>query len=101
MKHLLLAFVALLMAPVAHPQAAQSSPEYSIAAIRYATRLQYPVAALLMGAPLDEKLDVPMVICLLRGAGPTRPAHSGARPENGPTPSRLTNAHRPHQPAPQ
>ncbi len=78
MKHLLLAFVALLMAPVAHPQAAQSSPEYSIAAIRYATRLQYPVAALVMGAPLDEKLDVPMVIWLLRGGGHTILVDSGS-----------------------
>ncbi len=46
-----------------------SAPEYSIEAIRYATLPQFPTAALVMGAPKDEKLDIAMVIWLVRGGG--------------------------------
>lgn len=42
-------------------------PEYKIEAIRYATISQFPVASLVMGAPEDEKLDIAMVIWLIRG----------------------------------
>lgn len=43
------------------------APEYSIEAIRYATLPQFPTAALVMGAPKDEKLDIAMVVWLVRG----------------------------------
>ena len=48
-----------------------SSPEYSIQAIRYAILPGFPVAALVMGAPKDEKVDIAMVIWLIRGGGRT------------------------------
>jgi glyoxylase-like metal-dependent hydrolase (beta-lactamase superfamily II) len=49
------------------PQAA----EYSIEAIRYATVRAFPVASLVIGAPREERLDIAMVIWLLRGHGRT------------------------------
>src|SRR5712691_11041860 len=44
-----------------------SSPEYSIQAIRYASAVNEPVAALVMGAPKDEKIEIAMVFWLIRG----------------------------------
>ena len=46
-----------------------SSPEYSIQAIRYASAANEPVAALVMGAPKDEKIEIAMVFWLIRGGG--------------------------------
>jgi glyoxylase-like metal-dependent hydrolase (beta-lactamase superfamily II) len=48
-----------------------SVSEYSIQAIRYAVSPGFPVAALVMGAPGDEKVDIAMVIWLIRGGGRT------------------------------
>jgi glyoxylase-like metal-dependent hydrolase (beta-lactamase superfamily II) len=45
--------------------------EYSIQAIRYATLPGFPVAALVIGAPIDEKVNIAMVIWLIRGSGRT------------------------------
>ncbi|HEY4229152.1 MAG TPA: MBL fold metallo-hydrolase [Thermoanaerobaculia bacterium] len=42
---------------------------YSIQAIRYATIREFPVSALVMGAPEEEKLDIAMVLWLIRGGG--------------------------------
>src|SRR2546423_9776161 len=66
-----LASVALLLFAVTLPgmQAAPNASEYSIQAIRYATLPGFPVAGLVMGAPKDEKLDIAMVIWLIRGGG--------------------------------
>jgi glyoxylase-like metal-dependent hydrolase (beta-lactamase superfamily II) len=44
------------------------APEYSIQAIRYADSRD-SVADLVMGAPKDEKIDIVMVIWLIRGGG--------------------------------
>ena len=44
-------------------------PSYSIDAIRYATVPQFPVRALVMGAPDAEKLDIAMVVWLIRSGG--------------------------------
>ena len=44
-------------------------PEYSIEAIRYGTIAGFPVSALVMGAPKDEKTDIAMVVWLIRGGG--------------------------------
>ena len=44
-------------------------PSYSIDAIRYATVPQFPLRALVMGAPESEKLDIAMVVWLIRGSG--------------------------------
>src|SRR5881394_2879418 len=49
--------------------AATGKPEYSIEAIRYGTIAGFPVSALVMGAPKDEKTDIAMVIWLIRGGG--------------------------------
>ena len=44
-------------------------PEYSIEAIRYGTITSFPVAALVIGAPKGEKMDIAMVVWLIRGGG--------------------------------
>jgi glyoxylase-like metal-dependent hydrolase (beta-lactamase superfamily II) len=46
-----------------------STPDYSIEAIRYASAVDEPVAALVMGAPKDEKIEIAMIIWLIRGGG--------------------------------
>lgn len=48
---------------------AQTAPEYSIQAIRYADSPGDSVADMVMGAPKDEKLDTVYVIWLIRGGG--------------------------------
>jgi glyoxylase-like metal-dependent hydrolase (beta-lactamase superfamily II) len=49
--------------------AASSTPDYSIQAIRYADSADVPVGELVMGASMDEKVDIAMVIWLVRGGG--------------------------------
>ena len=63
MKYVLLLSAAFLSAAPA------AQPDYSIQAIRYATITGFPVAALVMGAPKDEKIDIAMVVWLIRGGG--------------------------------
>jgi glyoxylase-like metal-dependent hydrolase (beta-lactamase superfamily II) len=48
-----------------------ASPEYSIDAIRYATVPGFPLSGLIPGAPADQKIDIAMVVWLIRGAGHT------------------------------
>jgi glyoxylase-like metal-dependent hydrolase (beta-lactamase superfamily II) len=57
----------LAAAPAATPS--PSTPEYRIQAIRYATIKDFPVSELVIGAPADEKIDIAMVIWLIRGGG--------------------------------
>ena len=64
---LVLFFCALLGS--ARPGDVQARPDYSIQAIRYGTIKNFPVSALVMGAPKDEKTDIAMVVWLIRGAG--------------------------------
>ena len=65
MKKLLVALIAVCCwAP-----ACFSAPEYTIQAIRYASSPGFPVAALVMGAPKEEKIDIAMVVWLIRGGG--------------------------------
>jgi glyoxylase-like metal-dependent hydrolase (beta-lactamase superfamily II) len=47
------------------------APEYSIQAIRYASSPDVPVSELVVGGPKDQKVDVAMVVWLLRGGGHT------------------------------
>lgn len=47
--------------------AAPPQPEYSIEAIRYGTIRDFPVSDLVMGAPETEKVDIAMVVWLIRG----------------------------------
>jgi glyoxylase-like metal-dependent hydrolase (beta-lactamase superfamily II) len=49
--------------------ASASTPEYSIQAIRYATSPDVPVSELVIGAPKDERVEIAMVIWLIRGGG--------------------------------
>jgi glyoxylase-like metal-dependent hydrolase (beta-lactamase superfamily II) len=47
------------------------SPEYSIEAIRYAISPGVPVAELVVNGPKDQKVDIAMVVWLIRGGGHT------------------------------
>ncbi|MGB6247998.1 MAG: N-acyl homoserine lactonase family protein [Terriglobales bacterium] len=49
--------------------AEQSKPNYEIYAIRYATIPGFPVAELVAGADRERKLDIAMMIWLIRGNG--------------------------------
>jgi glyoxylase-like metal-dependent hydrolase (beta-lactamase superfamily II) len=61
------AFAGLALMAFAPP----SPPSYSIEAIRYATVPQFPLSRLVMGAPETEKIDIAMVVWLIRGGGKT------------------------------
>ena len=71
MKPFLIAalFASLLGAP--------ATPEYSIQAIRYATAPDVPVSELVVGGPKDVKIDIAMVVWLIRGGGHTILLDSG------------------------
>ncbi|MGH9497835.1 MAG: N-acyl homoserine lactonase family protein [Terriglobales bacterium] len=56
----------LLMIPVAE---GQTKPQYEVYAIRYATLPDFPVADLVAGAEPGRKLDIAMMIWLVRGNG--------------------------------
>ena len=49
----------------------QTTPEYSIEAIRYGTIPQFRVAGLVMGAPEEERMDIAVVVWPIRGEGRT------------------------------
>jgi len=70
---LLLILVAGALFSVApHSLHAQTAvPAYSIDAIRYATVPNFPLAGLIPGAPADQKIDLAMVMWLIRGGGRT------------------------------
>jgi glyoxylase-like metal-dependent hydrolase (beta-lactamase superfamily II) len=51
------------------PAPSPAAPGYSIEAVRYATVPGFPVSALVMGAPPEEKVDIAMVVWLIRGGG--------------------------------
>jgi glyoxylase-like metal-dependent hydrolase (beta-lactamase superfamily II) len=65
MKPVILA--ACLLAFVSSPP----SPEYSIQAIRYATSPGVAVIDLVPGGPKDQKVDIALVVWLIRGGGHT------------------------------
>lgn len=50
---------------------AQAPPTYTIEAIRYATIPNFPLSSLVIGAPKDQRLDIAMVVWLIRGGGRT------------------------------
>jgi glyoxylase-like metal-dependent hydrolase (beta-lactamase superfamily II) len=64
MKKLLL----LVLVILASALPAATGPEYSIQAIRYASA-EDEVAGLVMGAPKGEKINIAMVVWLIRGGG--------------------------------
>lgn len=49
------------------PQAA--IPAYTIEAIRYAKVPEFPLSGMIMGAPADQKIELAMVVWLVRGGG--------------------------------
>lgn len=51
--------------------AAQAQTPYTIEAIRYATIPGFPLSSLVIGAPKDQRLDIAMVVWLIRGGGRT------------------------------
>jgi glyoxylase-like metal-dependent hydrolase (beta-lactamase superfamily II) len=51
--------------------AVSATPEYSIQAIRYATSPNVPVSELVVDGPKDQKIDIAMVVWLVRGGGHT------------------------------
>jgi len=61
----LLVLAGLTLAAFASP----APPSYSIDAIRYATVPGFPLSGLVMGAPETEKIDIAMVVWLIRGEG--------------------------------
>ena len=60
------ALVPILAAFLAAPA---STADYSIEAIRYGTIRDFPVSELVIGAPASEKVDIAMVVWLVRGGG--------------------------------
>src|ERR1700689_721036 len=61
---LIVAMFAALLGPPA-------TPEYSIQAIRYASVPDVPVSELVVGGPKDQKVEIAMVVWLIRGGGRT------------------------------
>jgi glyoxylase-like metal-dependent hydrolase (beta-lactamase superfamily II) len=61
-------FLFLFLVILASALPAVTGPEYSIQAIRYASA-EDEVAGLVMGAPKDEKINIAMVVWLIRGGG--------------------------------
>jgi len=59
---------AALLALGAAPAAAQE-PAYTIEAVRYATIPRFPVSGLVVGAPPEERMDIAMVLWVVRGGG--------------------------------
>jgi glyoxylase-like metal-dependent hydrolase (beta-lactamase superfamily II) len=66
-----LALALLFALSGALPAAPATAPEYSIQAIRYADSPDVPLSALIVNYPKGEKVDIAMVIWLIRGDGHT------------------------------
>jgi len=65
----LLALLALAVVSAATPAPAQTSPTYEVYALRYATIPGFPVEELVAGADPARKIDIAMMIWLVRGNG--------------------------------
>ncbi len=59
----------VLAAALAAPLVAQPKPQYEIYAIRYATIPDFPVSSLVAGADRARKMDIAMMVWLVRGNG--------------------------------
>ncbi len=64
-----IALTVLTAALTAAPLRAQPKPEYEIFAIRYATIPDFQVSGLVQGADPTRKLDIAMMVWLIRGGG--------------------------------
>ncbi len=68
----MVSFLAGILCLAAMPVDAQrvgSAPDYRIEAIRFATIPDFPVSVLVSGAAEDERIDIAMVVWLIRGNG--------------------------------
>lgn len=63
------ATILALMLSVFQASAPTATPEYTIEAIRFGTIPQFRTAGLVVGAAEDEKLDIAVVVWLIRGNG--------------------------------
>lgn len=61
----------LMLAVLLVTAALHAAPAYSIEAIRYATLANFPMSALQQGAPRDQRMDISMILWLIRGNGHT------------------------------
>jgi len=61
-------YLFLLLAALLSPSPA-AQVDYSIQAVRYASAPNVPLTVLIPGAPKSEKLDIAMVVWLIRGGG--------------------------------
>ncbi len=68
-RHLIRAIPVLLLSCALLGAGPSAPPDYSIQAIRYGTIANFPVASLVMGVSKDEKIDIAMVVWLIRGGG--------------------------------
>jgi len=61
--------LAVIASAVVLPAAAQPKPQYEVYAIRYATIPDFAVSGLVAGAEAGRKLDIAMMVWLVRGGG--------------------------------
>jgi len=61
--------LAAALIPLFATIAIAQTPQYEVVAIRYATIPQFPVSALIKGADASRKLDIAMMVWLVRGNG--------------------------------
>ncbi len=59
--------LALVLVALGTALSISAAPRYNVYAIRYATLPQFPVASLIEGADKDRKLDIAMMVWLIRG----------------------------------
>jgi glyoxylase-like metal-dependent hydrolase (beta-lactamase superfamily II) len=71
--------------------------DYQIYAIRYGTSPQFPLSNLVMGAPSEEKVDIALVIWLVRGEGRTLLVDTGFHRDKWFERFRITDYLRPDQ----
>lgn len=62
-------FIAAALAFFCSAVAVAQTPKYEVVAIRYGTLPRFPVASLIQGADASRKLDIAMMVWLIRGDG--------------------------------
>ncbi len=68
MRRLFLLLACLVLLPVVmHPQ--ENAPQYEVYAIRYAEIPDFPIAGLVAGADRSRKMDIAMIVWLVRAPG--------------------------------